>query len=56
MIMHEIPKQTYNDSDYTVSNLLWLLLNRSPINYHVTSALPTSWVLESPKPNPNPSL
>ena len=33
-----------------------LVLNRSPINYHVTSVFRSSWVLKRPKPNPNPSL
>ena len=33
-----------------------LLLNRSPINYHVTLVFRASRVLRKPKLNPNPSL
>ena len=36
--------------------ILGLLLNRSPINYHVTLVFRASRVLRRPKLNPNPSL
>ena len=41
---------------YTSISEVGLLLNRSPINYHVTLVFRASRVLRKPKLNPNPSL